>query len=419
MTREELFALVWTEPLVAVAKRFDVSGSYLARVCSRLKVPRPARGYWAKLAVGKAPARPALPPFKAGDEVSWDPDDCVPEVARAPSVRTPSRRTGGNPSRSADSDAPHELIKGAKALFLAGRESYLGKYLKPSKRLLPEIHVTKGALDSALELASALFKQMERRGHRVTLTSLGEQIHSPPIDPRDKPDKRNHHVDFWSPARGTVAYVNGTPIGIAIFELTELTQMRYVKGSYVREEDYMASKHKWARDAHWVSAQNIACGRFAILAYASYYTEKWSRIWKEDRIGDFLKNAAKLAREMESCENEVKTAIGRGKEAAEAEQIRHDEMHRAWGEEQEKLRRQKALIESKTVLDRIIDDHAQRKRLEDFLQDIKVRGVSLDDANRRKLEDLIDEARVLYKSHSSLNDFLAWLPPTGRLGIIT
>ena len=67
-------------------------------------------------------------------------------------------------SEAARDDQTHELIKDAKALFLNGRESRVGSYLKPAKRLLPEIHVTKAALDSALTFANALFKQLEQQG---------------------------------------------------------------------------------------------------------------------------------------------------------------------------------------------------------------------------------------------------------------
>lgn len=52
LTREALYELVWQEPMVTVAARYDVSSSYLARD-ERLNVPRPERGYWANLAVGK------------------------------------------------------------------------------------------------------------------------------------------------------------------------------------------------------------------------------------------------------------------------------------------------------------------------------------------------------------------------------
>ena len=52
VSREELYELAWAEPMLALAKKFGVSSSYMARVCTRLNVPRPERGYWAKLAVG-------------------------------------------------------------------------------------------------------------------------------------------------------------------------------------------------------------------------------------------------------------------------------------------------------------------------------------------------------------------------------
>ena len=60
-SREELYQLVWSAPMSKAADHFGVSGSYLARVCTILNVPRPQRGYWAKLAVGKAPPALLLP----------------------------------------------------------------------------------------------------------------------------------------------------------------------------------------------------------------------------------------------------------------------------------------------------------------------------------------------------------------------
>ncbi len=54
LTREELHRLVWSTPMIKVAIELGVSGSYLARVCTALGVPRPERGYWAKVAVGGA-----------------------------------------------------------------------------------------------------------------------------------------------------------------------------------------------------------------------------------------------------------------------------------------------------------------------------------------------------------------------------
>jgi hypothetical protein len=59
ITRETLYAEVWAEPMLVVAARYKVSGSFLTRVCERLRVPRPPRGYWAqlKVSVERTPCR--------------------------------------------------------------------------------------------------------------------------------------------------------------------------------------------------------------------------------------------------------------------------------------------------------------------------------------------------------------------------
>jgi AcrR family transcriptional regulator len=61
LTRSELYQRVWAQPLGTVAKELGVSGNALAKICNRLLVPYPSRGYWPKLNVGKAPPRPPLP----------------------------------------------------------------------------------------------------------------------------------------------------------------------------------------------------------------------------------------------------------------------------------------------------------------------------------------------------------------------
>lgn len=63
VTREELFALVWENPATAVAKDLGISDVALQKLCRRLQVPTPPRGYWAKVQAGKAPKRPNLEAF--------------------------------------------------------------------------------------------------------------------------------------------------------------------------------------------------------------------------------------------------------------------------------------------------------------------------------------------------------------------
>lgn len=51
INRDKLYEEVWAEPMTKVAAKYVVSSSFLARVCERLRVPRPSRGYWAQLEV--------------------------------------------------------------------------------------------------------------------------------------------------------------------------------------------------------------------------------------------------------------------------------------------------------------------------------------------------------------------------------
>jgi hypothetical protein len=60
--REKLYREVWAEAIQHVSKRYGLSDTGLAKICERLLIPRPPRGYWAKKAAGKAvPPLPELP----------------------------------------------------------------------------------------------------------------------------------------------------------------------------------------------------------------------------------------------------------------------------------------------------------------------------------------------------------------------
>lgn len=67
LSRQEMHDLIWSTPAIKLATEFGVSDVAIAKRCKRLNVPRPSRGYWAKLAAGQKPKRTLLPP--SGDEV--------------------------------------------------------------------------------------------------------------------------------------------------------------------------------------------------------------------------------------------------------------------------------------------------------------------------------------------------------------
>ena len=53
LTREQLYDLVWSEPMQRLAKKIGISDVAIAKHCRKLGVPVPERSYWNKLQVGQ------------------------------------------------------------------------------------------------------------------------------------------------------------------------------------------------------------------------------------------------------------------------------------------------------------------------------------------------------------------------------
>jgi AcrR family transcriptional regulator len=68
LTRGALYNLIWSRPSTLIAGELGMSRNGLTKICDRLLVPYPGRGYWAKLQQGQAPEKPALPPGPENSE---------------------------------------------------------------------------------------------------------------------------------------------------------------------------------------------------------------------------------------------------------------------------------------------------------------------------------------------------------------
>lgn len=60
LTREDLYELVWSKPMVELAKDFGLSDAAVAKRCRKLGVPVPGRGYWARVDAGQTPRQTPL-----------------------------------------------------------------------------------------------------------------------------------------------------------------------------------------------------------------------------------------------------------------------------------------------------------------------------------------------------------------------
>lgn len=67
LSRQDLYELVWSEPMTRLAVRFALSDRGLAKICQRMRIPTPGRGYWAKLQHGRRVRRTPLPPGRSSD----------------------------------------------------------------------------------------------------------------------------------------------------------------------------------------------------------------------------------------------------------------------------------------------------------------------------------------------------------------
>lgn len=65
--RSVLYQQVWAEAMVNVAKKYSISDVALAKICRKLNIPVPGRGYWRRKHTGKrVPPQPPLPSLPSG-----------------------------------------------------------------------------------------------------------------------------------------------------------------------------------------------------------------------------------------------------------------------------------------------------------------------------------------------------------------
>lgn len=236
VTRATLYDEVWAEPMLVVARRYGVSSSFLARICTRLRVPHPHRGYWAKRAAGKNPHRPPLPEALPGDEFQWvrpgDPvEDVAPELS-APEPKPPAASEAAPPAaRRRKPGSRHIIVARVRQHFEVDRLSSQG-FIRPWKKVLVDIVVSPATLGKALRTANAVFVELETRGHQVVLAGLDRKFHRPAID--SSHNRYSSYDHEWAPARPTVVFIGTVAIGLTLFELAETVTCRLVDGRWVR-----------------------------------------------------------------------------------------------------------------------------------------------------------------------------------------
>lgn len=412
MTREELYKLVWSQPMMKIGEELGVSGSYLARVCTLLNVPRPERGYWAKLAVGKAPAQPPLPEARSGDPLQWSKEG---EAVARPRPEAPRRRKPEQKMRIAR-DQVHALIRGARTHFEKGRDVEDGAYLKPFKKLLVDVTASAAGLDKALEIANDLFNALTSVGHRVVIAPADVNLGRAQLEEREVADKQRDYWQrgLWSPYRPTVAYVGTVAVGLAIVEISEKVTLRYLNGKYIRETELPGGSRRYDHLHSWTTTRDLPSGRIRIIAYSPYRAVDHTLRWDETKSAPLRTRIKAVAEAIEQAAVDLVPKINEAERQAE---IRHQEwlaQQERWRREEDRKNVEKSVTESKNELKTIIDRWSAIVSVEQFFAGVELRANLLPEPDKHDVLDRVATARAFLGTQDPLDFFKTWRAPEER-----
>lgn len=412
VSRERLYEEVWAEPMTKVAARYNVSGSFLARICTHLKVPRPPRGYWAMIASGRKLKRPPLPDARFGDQLEWSRYGQA-RVAQFPLPTADHVDTQHSRNRNA-LPKRHPLLVGAKELMMEGRESEDG-FLKPRKRTMVDIITSMDTLDRVIDVANELYLSFERRGHSIILAPYGQNISRHSVDEREKGGRQERYSDLWFPWRCTLVFIGTVSIGLTIFEMSENVEVQYENGKYTRVSDLPTKKPKRHSYSHsWTTTLDLPSGRLCVQVYSPYPRAAWMRQWRETKTGDFPRKLSGIVKELESEAVKLARLVEEGERKAEIERQQWEARQREREREEAVQRRIRAKEESREQLLNIIDSWAEARRIEDFFADAERRAGDLPNDEKLVILERLRLAREFIGGTDALKRFKSWKAPDER-----
>jgi hypothetical protein len=178
--REELYAEVWEKPLVKIAQKYGISAVMVGKVCRKLQIPLPGRGYWVKKEFGKPVERPPLPEahnLPVVNRVKETPDACAPIAQTASPEPEPTDDyyqlivQMESHTIPIDVDAKrHKLVTAVEKVLSRGQADSRGILEKRwDQPPCLDVRVSKNSLDRALIFANAIVTALEAAHFPITV----------------------------------------------------------------------------------------------------------------------------------------------------------------------------------------------------------------------------------------------------------
>lgn len=178
LKREELYEQVWSRPLRDLARDYGLSDTGLAKICLRLKIPLPGRGYWAQRQAGRTSPRSPLPPLGKDDQTEVKVTKVTKEkpsifLTQALSEVEPLIAREALPENKIKVGSalvkPHPLVARTTQILRSAPDWRAGFALPPAWNGCLDIRVTPGNTGRALRIMNALIKALEARGYGVSI----------------------------------------------------------------------------------------------------------------------------------------------------------------------------------------------------------------------------------------------------------
>jgi hypothetical protein len=242
ITRQDLYDLVWSMPVSQISPRFELSDNGFANMCEEWEIPRPPRGYWAKLRNGRRVYKARLKPIEEGNPVLFtrmlSPEEVV-KKDRPPTETDRRRDVERKPENKIvvldELSAPHEFVVRTQAKILTSQPDRQGIRRADGPRCL-DVAVSEPLIDRSLRIFDALVKALEARGIEVKVTSaadrrqtlalvLGEAIGfriREELEDYERPPTREEKEEemFWSFSDKPCVWFESRPTGKLILEIT-------------------------------------------------------------------------------------------------------------------------------------------------------------------------------------------------------
>lgn len=176
--REQLYADVWEKPLTQLMAKYGISAVALGKVCRKLNVPVPGRGYWAKKQFGKPVKQTGLPQAKdlpIVERLKFPPPEGTPPPAPIPEptdrewhrIKEVEKRFIAVPAEAKF----HKLVESTlRNLAATKEEDERGILLARQTPRALDVRVSRRSVDRALRFLNTVIESLAAEGFTVSIS---------------------------------------------------------------------------------------------------------------------------------------------------------------------------------------------------------------------------------------------------------